>query len=135
MSGSISAALMIWKICGPIINLRIGFSGVVSSAIADYQLRNLGIRIRTLFPILTTHIFKTWSLNQPRTSFRMLHVRRTFPYTELVLVLDVSHVSPLTPANGSLITKRSFQKKVLSALPSGRKRIVADSPSLIFQNG
>src|SRR6056300_318328 len=75
------------------------------------------------------------SLNQPRTSLRILHVSPYISIHGICTCTGRESVSPLTPAKGSLIIKRSFQKKVLFASPSGRKRKVQLSPSLIFQNG
>src|SRR6056300_571456 len=134
MSGSSSADLISWKICGPIINLRIGFSGSESS-LSPFSVTNPWKMYERFFQYLRPMSSRLESLNQPRTSFRIEHDSPYISIQGTCTCTGRESVSPLIPANGSLIIKRSFQKKSEFVSPSGKKRTVDCSPSFKFQNG
>src|SRR6056300_289413 len=134
MSGSINAALIICKICVLIINLRIGFSGVLSSCSGESVTKPWNTYER-FFQYLRPMSSRLGSLNHARTSFKISHVSPYISIHGICTCTGRESVSPFTPANGSLIIKRSFQKKVFDSSPSGKKRRVLVSPSFIFQNG
>src|SRR6056300_884229 len=116
------------------MNLRIGFSGVLSSLIGSFATKPWKMYER-FFQYLRPISSSDLSLNQPRTSDRIGQVSPHISTQGTCTITGRLAVSPLTPAKGNLIIARSAQKKVLLVSPSGKKRSVASLPSDMFQCG
>ena len=131
-SGSISAALIKLKIWGLITNLRIGFSGVLSSA-SGFSLTKPWNKYDFFFQYLRPISSSPGSLNQVRTSARIGHASPYISTQGTCTTTGLLSDCPLMPANGKRIISRSTQKNEFCVLASGRNLIFALEPSGMFQ--
>ena len=116
------------------INLRIGFSGTLSS-FKGSSFTKPWKRYERFFQYLRPISSRLESLNQPRTSLRIAQLSPYISIQGICTCTGLLSVSPFTPAKGSLIINRSRQKKVLLLSPSGRNLRDAVVPSAMFQKG
>ena len=114
------------------MNLRIGFSGVLSSCSLLSTTKPWN-KYDFFFQYLRPISSNEGSLNQGRTSVKTGQDSPHISIQGTCTVTGLEFVSPLTPAKGNRIIARSIQKKVLFGSASGRNLTVAVCPSAIFQ--